>query len=238
MKHKKSLRIYERYIKRLQDFVIAMIAFIILVPVTLTVAFIVRVKLGSPVIFKQIRPGLNEKLFKLYKFRSMTDATDSNGELLSDEKRLTEFGQWLRSSSLDELISLINVITGKMSLCGPRPLLVRDMVFMTEEQHRRHRVRPGITGLAQINGRNDIDWEDKLKYDIQYVDNITFLNDWKILFSTIRKVFIREGITEQGMATALDFGDYLLLKEKVTKDQYDIKQKEAKTIIENTMRRM
>jgi len=195
---------YERCIKRPQDFILALIALIILSPVLLLVALLVRFKLGSPVIFKQKRPGLNEKIFEMYKFRTMTDERDSNGNLLSDEIRLTKFGKLLRSTSLDELPELINILKGDMSFVGPRPLLVQYLPLYDEKQKRRHNVRPGLSGLAQVNGRNAISWEDKFILDIHYVDNIGFLSDWKIIYLTGKKVLIREGISSNTSAT-MDF---------------------------------
>ena len=185
---------YRKYIKRWLDIIISLTALIVLSPVMLIVAVLVRCKLGSPVIFHQQRPGYHEKVFKLCKFRTMTDARDENGELLSDEIRLTRFGKLLRSTSLDELPELWNILKGDMSLIGPRPLLVRYLPYYTEEERKRHDVRPGLTGLAQVNGRNNIDWDDRLRYDVEYVKKITFLNDLKIIFLTVKKVFIREGI--------------------------------------------
>ena len=166
-------RIYEKYIKRILDFIIAFFSCIVLSPLLLIVACMVKIKLGSPVIFKQKRPGLNEKIFTMYKFRTMTDKRDENGELLPDEQRLTKFGKWLRSTSLDELPELFNILQGTLSIVGPRPQLVKDMVFMTREQRRRHLIRPGLTGWAQVNGRNDISWEARLKYDLEYMEKLT-----------------------------------------------------------------
>ena len=186
---------YKKFIKRLLDLILSIIAFIILSPVMLIIYILVRIKLGKPAIFKQERPGKDEKIFTLYKFRTMTDEKDENGELLPDEKRLTRFGKLLRSTSLDELPELINVIKGDMSIVGPRPLLVEYLPLYTEEQKRRHTVRPGLTGLAQINGRNAITWEQKFKEDIKYIDNITFINDTKIILKTVLKVFKRDGIS-------------------------------------------
>lgn len=173
---------YAKYIKRILDFILSLIALIVLSPVLLVVAILVRIKLGSPIIFKQQRPGKDEKIFTLYKFRTMTDKKDENGNLLPDSERLTKFGKVLRSTSLDELPELVNILKGDMSIVGPRPLLIRDMLFMTDEQRKRHTVRQGLTGLAQINGRNNINWEEKLEYDLQYIKNITFVGDVKINF--------------------------------------------------------
>lgn len=196
---------YKKYLKRPMDFILALIAIIVLSPVLLVVSILVRVKLGSPIIFRQKRPGLNEKIFTLYKFRTMTDEKDSDGELLPDEIRLTGFGKFLRSTSLDELPELINILIGNMSIVGPRPLLVQYLPLYDERQKRRHDVRPGLSGLAQINGRNAISWEEKFELDVEYVDNVSFINDWKIIFSTIKKVFVREGINQAGEATMEPF---------------------------------
>ena len=185
---------YEKYIKRIFDIVLSGLALIILSPVIAIVALLVRVKLGSPVIFKQDRPGLNEKIFKMYKFRSMTDDRDENGELLPDEDRLPSFGKKLRSTSLDELPELVNIFKGDMSIVGPRPLSVVYLPYYTEEERIRHTVRPGLTGLAQINGRNAISWEEKFRYDIEYVKNISLGLDISVFFGTIGKVLKREGI--------------------------------------------
>ncbi len=192
---------YRKYIKRPMDIILSFIAIIVLLPVLLVVAILVRIKLGSPVIFKQKRPGLNEKIFTLYKFRTMTDKKDENGELLPDSERLTKFGRILRSTSLDELPELFNILKGDMSIVGPRPLLVKYLPLYNEHQKRRHDVRPGLTGLAQVNGRNAITWDEKFNLDVKYVDNIRFLTDWKIMFQTIKKVFIREGISSENVAT-------------------------------------
>lgn len=196
---------YEKYIKRPQDFICALCAIIILSPVMMITALLVRVKLGSPVLFTQDRPGLHGKVFKLYKFRSMTSETDANGNLLPDEVRLTSFGKKLRSTSLDELPELINMLKGDMSVVGPRPLLVRYLPLYNEHQARRHEVRPGFTGYSQVNGRNSITWEDKFNKDVEYVDHITFLGDWKIIFQTIGVVLNRSGINAEGSVTMEEF---------------------------------
>ena len=203
MIHKKG--IYERYIKGVQDAVLALIALVALSPVLLLVALLVRTKLGSPVVFKQERAGKDGKPFYMYKFRSMSDERDENGELLPDEKRLGNFGKKLRSTSLDELPSLLNVVKGQVALVGPRCLYVKYIERYNEHQKRRLEVRPGITGLAQVNGRNDISWEKRFDYDVQYVDNITFLGDWKIMFQTVGKVLKKEGMTSETSVTMEEF---------------------------------
>lgn len=223
--------LYRRCFKRPMDFVLSLIAIIVLSPVLLVVSILVRTKLGSPVIFKQKRPGLNEKIFTLYKFRTMTDERDKFGELLPDSVRLTRFGQKLRDTSLDELPELLNILKGDMSIIGPRPQLVRDVVYMTPEQRRRHDIRPGLSGWAQINGRNAIEWEDKLNYDLEYLDKISFWFDVRIVLITIKKVFKTESISYEGMATAEDFGDYLLRTGKVSRMQFEAGQAEAKELI-------
>lgn len=201
--HKKG--VYEKYIKRPQDMLCALLALIVLSPILFITAFLVRVKLGSPVIFKQERPGLNGKIFTLYKFRTMTDERDSEGNLLPDEVRLTKFGKFLRSISLDELPELFNILKGDMSIIGPRPLLVEYLPRYNAEQKRRHEVRPGLSGLAQANGRNAISWEQKFKYDVEYVDHVTFLGDWKIIFQTIWNVLKRDGISSETAVTMEKF---------------------------------
>lgn len=223
--------IYARYIKRILDVLLSGCTLIVLSPVLLIVAVLVRTKLGSPVIFCQERPGKNEKIFKMYKFRSMTDQRDENGELLPDEMRLTKFGRTLRSTSLDELPELWNIFKGDMSIVGPRPQLVRDMVFMTPEQRLRHTVMPGLTGLAQVSGRNAISWEDKLATDLRYIRHITFLGDVKIILLTVKKVFCREDISADGMDTAEDLGDYLLRTAQVSEEAYQELQAESKALL-------
>lgn len=201
--HKKG--IYEKYIKRPQDFLCALLALLVLSPVMLIVAILVRMKLGSPVLFTQERPGMNGRVFRLYKFRTMTDGRDGNGNLLPDDVRLTKFGKLLRSTSLDELPELINILLGDMSVVGPRPLLVRYLERYNEHQARRHEVRPGFTGLAQVNGRNAISWEEKFDWDVKYVDSITFVGDWKIIFQTVRTVLKRDGINSNTSVTMEEF---------------------------------
>lgn len=196
---------YDRLIKRMIDLILSGIALLILSPVYLILAILVRVKLGSPVLFSQKRPGKNEKVFRMYKFRSMTDERDANGDLLPDEERLTHFGAMLRATSLDELPELWNIFKGDMSIVGPRPLLVRYLPRYNERQRRRHEVRPGLTGWAQVNGRNAISWEQKFEYDVEYVEKESFLFDVKILFMTVGKVLHRSGISQEGSATMEEF---------------------------------
>ena len=199
---------YRKYIKRLLDIVISLCGIIVLSPAYLILALLVRTKLGSPVIFRQDRPGKNEKIFHLYKFRSMTDERDENGNLLSDEIRLTSFGKKLRSTSLDELPELFNILKGDMSLIGPRPLLVRYLPWYTEDERHRHDVRPGLTGLAQVNGRNALGWEDRFSYDLEYVNHLTFLMDVKIICMTVYKVLKRSGTLSGLDQTVADFDVY------------------------------
>ena len=201
--HKKGM--YEKYFKRLFDISIALIAFTLLFPLLLIIAVLIRLKLGSPIIFKQKRPGLNEKIFTLYKFRTMTDKKDDQGVLLPDRERLTKFGKFLRSTSIDELPGLINIIKGDMSIVGPRPLLVEYLELYNSEQRKRHEVRPGLSGYAQINGRNALSWEDKFKLDVVYAYNVTFLHDIGIILKTIVKVVKREGISSANSITMEKF---------------------------------
>ena len=196
---------YKNFIKRILDIILSFLALVILSPLLILTAFLIRIKLGEPVFFKQLRPGKNEKIFGILKFRTMTDAKDENGNLLPDEIRLTRFGQFLRSTSIDELPELWNILNGDMSIVGPRPLLVQYLERYNEEQKHRHDVKPGLTGLAQVNGRNGITWEEKFHYDLEYVKNITFYGDCKIIFQTVMKVFGREGISSTTSVTMEEF---------------------------------
>ena len=231
-KRKASMEgLYARYVKRILDFSLALVALLLFWWVLAIVAVLVRAKLGSPVIFKQPRPGRNEKVFMLYKFRGMTNERDENGDLLPDEMRLTAFGKGLRAASLDELPELLNVLKGEMSLVGPRPQLVKDLVFMTDEQRRRHLVRPGLSGLAQVSGRNAISWDEKLRFDLDYIENISFSTDCSIVAQTIVKVFAREGISAEGSETSSDLGDYLLQSGRIGTAEYNAKIEEAKELL-------
>lgn len=233
----RKMGFYEKYGKRVIDVICATGAIVVFSPIYIGVGLLVKFKLGSPVLFTQDRPGLigpdgKETVFKMYKFRSMTDERDENGELLPDEVRLTKFGAWLRNTSLDELPEAFNILNGTMSVIGPRPQLVRDMTFMTDEQRRRHTAKPGLSGLAQVNGRNAISWEDKIAWDLKYIEKVSLFGDIKIVLDTVKKAFIKqEGITQDDMSTAEDFGDYLLRTEKVTEEEYSQKQTMAKKIL-------
>lgn len=233
----RKMGFYEKYGKRVFDVICATGAIVVFSPLYIGVGLLVKIKLGSPVLFTQDRPGLigpdgKETVFKMYKFRSMTDERDENGELLPDEVRLTKFGAWLRNTSLDELPEAFNILNGTMSVIGPRPLLVRDMTFMSKEQRRRHTAKPGLSGLAQVNGRNAIAWEDKFNWDLKYIEKISLFGDIKVVIDTVKKAFLKqEGITQDDMATSEDFGDYLLRNEKVDQETYDNKQKQAKMIL-------
>lgn len=199
------MKIYQRFFKRPMDIILSGVALVVLSPVMITVAFLVRKKLGSPVLFKQARPGLNEEIFYMYKFRTMTDERDEEGNLLPDDIRLTRFGKLLRSTSLDELPGLLNIFKGDMSVIGPRPLLVQYLPLYNKRQKKRHDVRPGLSGWAQVNGRNAIGWEEKFELDVEYVENVSLLTDWKIIFLTLKKVFLREGINSETAATMEPF---------------------------------
>ncbi|MBQ1231454.1 MAG: sugar transferase [Clostridia bacterium] len=222
---------YAKYIKRLLDFCLSLCALIVLSPILLVLTVLGALMMKGNPFFTQLRPGKDEKIFKLIKFRTMTCEKDKDGNLLSDDKRLTKYGKFLRSTSLDELPELFNILKGDMAVVGPRPQLVRDMVFMTARERARHTVRPGLSGLAQVNGRNAIAWESKLQYDLTYIENITFCGDISLIIQTIFKVFKREDISEEGMETAEDLGDYLLRIGSVEEGEYQIKQQEAKELM-------
>lgn len=221
MKKSNKKRIYQNYFKRPMDFILSLVAIIVLSPILVIIAILVRIKLGSPVMFRQKRPGLDEKIFTIFKFRTMTDEKDENRKLLPDSVRLTKFGRLLRSMSIDELPELFNILKGDMSIVGPRPQLIRDMVFMAPEQRQRYRVLPGLSGWAQIKGRNSITWDRKLELDLEYIRNITFFRDWKIIFITFVKIFKREDTGNEGMDIAEDLCDYLLREKKISKEEYN-----------------
>ena len=225
-------KVYSKYIKRILDFFLSLCAIIVLSPIMVILTIVGAIKMKGNPFFTQLRPGKDEKIFRLIKFRTMTCETDADGNPLPDEQRLVPYGRFLRSTSLDELPELFNILKGDMAIVGPRPLLVRDMVFMTPEQRKRHTVRQGLTGLAQVSGRNAMTWEDKLDYDLRYVQNVSLMVDSFIILKTVYKVLKREGITEEGQATAMDLGDYLLASGMVHKEEYASLQKEAKHLIE------
>ena len=232
-----SVIFYRQFFKRFWDIVLSGLAIVVLSPALLILIVLGKIKMKGNPFFVQPRPGKKkkdgqERIFNLIKFRSMTEEKDENGSYLPDEVRLTKYGRALRSTSLDELPELFNIFRGDMSIVGPRPQLVRDMAFMTGEQRKRHAVLPGLTGLAQVRGRNSIKWEDKLNKDLEYISHITFWGDLKIILQTGAKVLKKEGITEEGETTATDFGDYLLSSGKIRKEEYDVAQDEAKRIIE------
>ena len=222
---------YARFFKRPLDFFCALSAILCLSPILVVLTILGAIKMKGNPFFTQPRPGLNEKIFKLIKFRTMTNEKDANGNLLPDDVRLNAYGKFLRSTSLDELPELFNILKGDMAVIGPRPQLVRDMVFMTPEQRKRHTVRQGLSGLAQISGRNAVTWETKIGYDLEYIKKITFLGDVKIILTMLGKVFKRDGITEEGCDTATDLADYLLAEGRITREQYDRGQAEAKKLI-------
>lgn len=228
---------YAKFFKRLLDLILSAAALIVLSPVLLVLAIVGAIAMKGNPFFLQPRPGIKgkdgkETIFKLIKFRTMSNARNKDGELLPDDQRLGKYGTWLRSTSLDELPELINILVGDLGICGPRPFLVRDCVFMTAEQRRRHDVRPGLTGLAQVNGRNNITWEQKIEYDLQYIDDgITFLGDTKIILQTVGKVLKRSDTVREGTVSDMDFGDWLLMEGKVDQATYDAKQAEAREII-------
>lgn len=222
---------YAHFFKRILDFFCALAAIVCLSPVLAVLTVVGTFKMKGNPFFTQPRPGKDERIFRLVKFRTMTNARDDQGNLLPDDVRLTKYGKFLRSTSLDELPELFNILKGDMAVIGPRPQLVRDMVFMTPEQRRRHTVRQGLSGLAQINGRNAVTWETKIAYDLQYIERITFLGDVKIILTTLAKVFKRDGITEENCDTATDLADYLLAKGRISQTEYDQGQELAKKLI-------
>ena len=229
---------YAKFLKRMIDFILSVTALIVLSPVLLILTVVGAIAMKGNPFFLQPRPGKKgkdgkEKIFKLIKFRTMSNAKDKDGNLLPDDQRLGKYGAWLRSTSLDELPELANIAVGHLGICGPRPFLVRDCVFMTEEQRRRYDVRPGLTGLAQVNGRNNITWEQKIEYDLQYIDSgITFIGDMKIIFQTVGKVLKRSDTVREGTVSDMDFGDWLKMEGKVDQETYDAKQTEAKEMLE------
>lgn len=229
---------YAKFFKRLIDCILSITAFVVLFPVILILTLVGAIAMKGNPFFCQSRPGKKgkdrkERIFKLIKFRTMSNAKDKDGNLLPDNQRLGKYGSWLRSTSLDELPELVNIILGHLSICGPRPFLVRDCVFMTEEQRRRHNVRPGLTGLAQVNGRNNITWEQKIEYDLQYIDNgITFIGDVKIVMQTVCRVLKRSDTVREGTVSDIDFGDWLVMEGKVDQETYEKKQEEAKEMLE------
>ena len=228
---------YAKFFKRLIDFSLSFIALIVLSPILLILIIVGAIVMKGNPFFLQPRPGRKgkdgkEKVFHLIKLRTMSNARDTNGNLLPDDQRLGRYGAWLRSTSADELPSLINIMVGSASIVGPRPFLVRDLVFMTDEQRRRHDVRPGLTGLAQVNGRNNITWEQKFEYDLQYIDEgITFMGDVKIILQTVGKVLKRSDTVREGTVSDMDFGDWLMMEGKVTKEEYEEKQIEARELL-------
>ena len=228
---------YAKCFKRVIDFTLSVIALIVLSPVLLILIIVGAIAMKGNPFFLQPRPGKKgkdgkEKIFKLIKLRTMSNAKDKDGNLLPDDQRLGKYGAWLRSTTLDELPELVNIVLGSLSICGPRPFLVRDIVFMSEEQRRRHDVRPGLTGLAQVNGRNNITWEQKIEFDLEYIDNgITFMGDVKIILQTVGKVLKRSDTVREGTVSDMDFGDWLMTEGKVDQETYDAKQAEAKEIL-------
>lgn len=222
---------YAKYIKRPLDFFLSLCAIIVLLPVLLVLTILGAIMMKGNPFFTQLRPGKDEKIFRLIKFRTMTCEKDADGNLLPDNERLTGYGKFLRSTSLDELPELFNILKGEMSIIGPRPQLVRDMVFMTDVQRMRHSVRPGLSGLAQVNGRNSINWESKLSYDLEYIENITFLGDISLIFKTFEKVFKRQDIVREGTVSDIDLGDWLILEKIIDYEFYKVKQEEAKEIL-------
>lgn len=236
-----SALLYRQFFKRFYDLVLSGIAIIVLSPILIILIVVGAIKMKGNPFFTQLRPGRKnkktgkEKIFRLIKFRTMTCEKDENGELLPDEKRLTKYGKILRSTSLDELPELFNIFIGHMSIVGPRPQLVRDMVFMSDEQRTRHNIKPGLTGLAQVNGRNNITWEEKFEYDLEYIKKISLWKDIKIILLTVLKVFKRSDIARDGMETDIDFGDWLIKKGDINQEEFNKKQEDAKILIRENM---
>lgn len=228
---------YAKFFKRFFDFILSLMALIVLSPILLILTVVGAISMKGNPFFCQLRPGKmdkngKEKIFKLIKFRTMSNAKDKDGNLLPDEQRLVPYGKFLRSTSLDELPELLNILKGDMSIVGPRPQLVRDMVFMTDSQRQRHSIRPGLTGFAQVNGRNNITWEQKINYDLQYIgDGVTLFRDAKIIFQTVGKVLKRSDTVREGTVSDMDLGDWLMMEGKVDQETYDEKQEEAKRVI-------
>ena len=222
---------YKNCFKRIIDFCLSLAGILFLSPALLLLILLGGINMKGNPFFVQKRPGKDGKIFKLIKFRTMTQEKDKEGNLLPDEKRLTKYGELLRKTSLDELPELFNILIGDMAVVGPRPQLVKDLVFMTEEQNKRHSVRPGLTGLAQVNGRNNISWEEKFSFDLEYISNITFGNDLKIFWKTIEKVLKKSDVNREGTASDIDFGDWLLQEGKISQEEYDNKVLEAKGIV-------
>ena len=241
----RNIGFYEKYIKRVLDIVCVIAALVFFGWLYIVIAVLVRVNMGSPVLFRQPRPGIivkktgTERIFYMYKFRTMTNEKDENGNILPDELRVTKFGKWLRASSLDELPEALNILKGDMSIIGPRPQLVRDMVFMTPEQRMRHTAKPGLSGLAQVSGINALSWDSKLRIDLQYIKQVCFVNDLKIVFMTIKKVFFNQNMDEFDKeaenAITEDYGDYLLRLGRITKEEYLQGQMEAEELINRSV---
>lgn len=227
---------YAKFFKRFLDFILSLCAVIVLSPILLILIILGTIFMRGNPFFFQKRPGKDEKIFKLIKFRTMDNRRDAEGNLLPDSVRLNKYGRFLRSTSLDELPELLNILKGDMSIIGPRPQLVRDMVFMTDRQRMRHTVKPGLSGLAQVNGRNGISWEEKLDWDLKYIKKITFLGDVKIIIETVWKAFVKkEGINREGTASDMDFGDWLLSEGQISQEEYEMKQAEAKKLMEGVV---
>lgn len=226
-----SALLYRQFFKRFYDIVLSFLAIAVLSPVLLILIIVGAIKMKGNPFFLQKRPGKNGKIFNLIKFRTMTNEKDENGELLSDEKRLNGYGKKLRSTSLDELPELFNILMGNMSIVGPRPQLVKDLVFMSEDVKKRHLVRSGLTGLAQVNGRNNLTWEEKFAYDLKYIEQISLFGDIKIILMTVGKVLKKSDVSRDGMETDIDYGDWLLNKGEITKEEYDQKQEIAKSLL-------